>query len=395
MSYTFHIISLSSLGKGLSGGDRIYIEFARRWSKENLVHLYVWEEGLKMVNVQNLSGKFLKINLVKVGDISRLGFIITYFYRIILGIKLGLTLKMKDKDYIYSSSEFWMDFLPAFILKLRYPKTSWVAAWYQTAPKPWVGFAEGERNKKYRFRSFLYWIAQLPVKPLINRFVDFVLVNNDMEKKQFTRLNKRGRVVVVLGAVDIKQIGNWKLEIGNLPKVYDAVFQGRFHPQKGVLELIEIWDKVIKKIPKATLAMIGDGPLMQKVKEKIIEYKLQKNIRVFGYVFDGSKKYKIFSQSKIVVHPAFYDSGGMAAAEAMAFGLPCVGFKLKSFESYYPRGMVKVSIGDLEEFAKKIVELLLSEKLRESIGEEGLITIKSNCSWDQRAREIFEKITSI
>ena len=39
------IFALAAYGKGLSGGDRIFIEFARRWSKNFPVEIYVWKEG--------------------------------------------------------------------------------------------------------------------------------------------------------------------------------------------------------------------------------------------------------------------------------------------------------------------------------------------------------------
>ena len=40
---------------------------------------------------------------------------------------------------------------------------------------------------------------------------------------------------------------------------------------------------------------------------------LAKNIELLGFK-DGSEKYAVFKQSKIIVHPAIFDSGGMAAA---------------------------------------------------------------------------------
>ena len=43
----------------------------------------------------------------------------------------------------------------------------------------------------------------------------------------------------------------------------------------------------------------------------------------------------------MVVHPAIFDSGGMAAAEAMAWGLPGVSFDLPALKTYYPQGMIK------------------------------------------------------
>ena len=180
---SIHIIALAALGKGISGGDRIFIELARSWGKVIPVSLYVWEEGLLMCQREDLKGRRLKIKLIKVGSFSKLGFILTYFYRVLLGFKLGLTLQVSDRDYIYSASEFWMDSLPAILLKLRNPKLHWIAAWFQTAPNPLKGFSEGKRANLYRLSAFLYWLVQQPVKPLISRFADVVLVNNDVDGK--------------------------------------------------------------------------------------------------------------------------------------------------------------------------------------------------------------------
>lgn len=369
--------ALAATGKGISGGDRIFIEFARRWSKKNPITIYVWEEGYKMCLRQKLTVSSIKYQVSSMEPWRRFGFIVNYFARIIEGIKLGLTIKLENsKDTIvYSASEFWMDCLPALILKLRFSKIKWAAAWYQTAPNPLKGFSG----------SLPYWLVQLPIKPLINRFANFVLVNNDEEKKQFQNS------VVVLGAIDLKKIRISKFEFRNLPKVYDAVFQGRFHPQKGVLELVDIWKMVISKKPDAKLVMIGDGSLMKSVKLKIKNEKLENNIKLTGYLFDGSEKYRIFAQSKVVVHPAFYDSGGMASYEAMAFYLPCVGFNLSSYDSYYPKGMEKVPLGNLKLFADKILQLLTDKNLYGKVAGEAYQMVQ-NMSWEKRARQILDQV---
>lgn len=182
------------------------------------------------------------------------------------------------------------------------------------------------------------------------------------------------------------------MENGKFTKIYDAVFQGRFHPQKGVLELIDIWKKVVDRKPDAKLVMIGDGPLMKSVKLKVKSAKLENNIILKGYLFDGEDKYRIFSQSKIVVHPAFFDSGGMAAAEAMAFGLPCVGFNLESYKYYYPEGMEKVKVGDLAAFADKVMELLQNNNLYNRAAKQAQHLIGCNWSWDLRARQTLQAL---
>lgn len=461
-------LSLSPTGTGVSGGDRIFIELAREWAKNIPVTIYTTQEGVEMCKRQQLLGKHLTINKVEKKNLPS-NFCFKYLYKIYLGIKLGTTINIKQEaegskqktvnppsrkasegqsniqyTNLYSSSDFWMDVLPAVILKIRYPKLKWVATWYQTAPNPIRGFVEestkyqvsgiptsphsvymnmasfgagnyhdgkdknsdkrqvtsdknGIRTEKYKLSAILYWLSQLPIKPLIKKYADFVIVNNEDERRRFSEMNKKGKVIVLLGAVRLDEIVRYKtshrsLTTDHKSKIYSAVFQGRFHPQKGVVELIDIWRKVVDKVPNAKLAMIGDGPLFRNVEERIRNYGLKNNIKLFGYVFDGDQKYKIFAQSKIVVHPAFYDSGGMASAEAMAFGLPCVGFDLKAYESYYPKGMLKVKVGDINAFSNTIIKLLVNTKLRSKIGFEAKKLIENNYSWVIRSKELFNFI---
>lgn len=396
MPLSFHIFANAALGKGLSGSDRIFIECAKRLSKKYKVTVHVWEEGYLICKRQGL-GEDISFEILTVDFWCKFGFLVCYFVRILKAVWYALFKKIDNgkETVIYSASEFWMDSLPAFILKIRFPKIRWVAGWFQTAPNPIIGFSQGSRQNSYRLPAFYYWIMQLPIKPLIERFADFVLINNEEEKRQFPTLDKKGKAIVIIGAVNIEEIKKWKLKIGNLPKIYDAVFQGRFHPQKGVVELIDIWKLVTSQLPNATLAMIGDGPLMNEVKEKIQALGLGKNIELFGYVFDGPKKYRIFSQSRVVVHPAFYDSGGMAAAEAMAFELPAVGFGLDSYKSYYPRGMVKVEVGDLEAFAGMIVQLISDKNKRENIGRQAREMVSKNWSWDIRVNQLISALAKV
>ncbi len=392
-----NIFAFAAHGKGISGGDRIFIEISRNLYKKIKTDIFVTEEGYEMCKRQDLHKTSVGFHISNIRSQIGLRFI-TYYIKVILeGIKLGFSLQYSIYDiqhtYLYSASDFWMDVFPCLILKMRFPKIKWVATWFQTAPNPLIGFSEVKRQETYKISALLYWFSQLPVKPLINCFANYVVVNNEDERKRFPKFDKTGNIFVMIGAVRLDEIKKYQSLITNhrLPK-YEAVFQGRFHPQKGVVELIEIWRKVVNKIPNAKLAIIGDGPLMEKVKLRIKNYKLQKNVKLFGYVFDGNEKYKIFSQSKIVVHPAFYDSGGMASAEAMAFKLPCVGFDLISYKSYYPKGMLKVDKGNLKAFSDKVVELIKNSNLRNHIGKDAYDMINKNWSWEKRANEFLSFI---
>ncbi len=391
---TIHIFSLAVEGVGISGGDKIFIEFARNWKNTENVIIHTWDAGVQMMDKQGLSeGKSLNIINYNATRISKFGKIPFYIFRIILGAFKACLLRTENSKYtvFYSSSEFLIDVVPTLILKFRYPKSIWVASWYQTAPNPLVGFGDSSRDQKHRFKALLYWLSQIPTRPLISLFSNFVLVNNNDEMNEFPKHNKLKKVGVVLGAVDISKIEIWKNKLTSQAK-YKAVFQGRFHPQKGVSELIDIWKLVVNQIPSAKLVMIGDGPEMQTVIKKIEKYHLEKNIELKGYLFDGEEKYQIFVNSEIVVHPSYFDSGGMASAEAAAFGLPIVGFNLPAYKYYYPKGMLKVPIGNKTAFAKAVIYLLVNSKERRKIGKEAMLSIHKNFDWKVRAKETLNLI---
>ena len=102
----------------------------------------------------------------------------------------------------------------------------------------------------------------------------------------------------------------------------------------------------------------------------------------------------MFKQSKIVLHPATYDSGGMAAAEAMAWGLPGVGFDLESLKTYYPKGMLKTKCFDNNEFAENIEEMLTNPVTYKKLKDEALDLINTEWEWTARSKIIFDQIFS-
>lgn len=388
-----HIIAMAAVGNGLSGSDRIFIELGRNLAKKgNQVTVYVSKEGYDMCQRQKLDISSIEYRVSGMQPWKKRGFIANYLARIIEGVRIGLTLKVDNsKDtIIYSASDFWMDSLPGWILKIRFPRTIWIGTFYLMAPNPFYGFKEGGKKLFPSLRDCIYWLLQRVPFVLIKKYADLVCVTSEPDINRFPEHKSSGRYLIIKGGVNIKSVTG-----AFSKKIYDAVFQGRFHKQKGILELIDIWRKVVDKLPGARLALIGDGPLFLKVKQKIKDLNLTKNIILFGYLFDGKNKYKIFKQSKVVLHPAVYDSGGMAAAEAMAFGLPGVSFDLEALKSYYPKGMLKARVCDLDDFSDKIIRLLMERTTYNKFSHQAEEMIKSEWSWENRTNQFLRKINEI
>jgi glycosyltransferase involved in cell wall biosynthesis len=137
--------------------------------------------------------------------------------------------------------------------------------------------------------------------------------------------------------------------------------------------------------------MIGNGPQNMEVRTKVKKYGLENNIDLLGFM-DGQKKYEIFKQSKMMLHPAIYDSGGMAAAEGMAWGLPGVSFDLLALKTYYPKGMVKTEINNPDKFVQNILKLLDDQVFYDKMSQEAHELIIEVWNWKKRSERILELI---
>lgn len=361
----FLFVTMNNMGNELTGGDTIWIELFHKWSRNNEIN-FLWT-----VEAQNLlwfeRGCKVEPTLFNIAK--------NMVLKLYHGIK---GIPKEEYDYVYSVSDFYPDLIPALIYKLKHPKCRWIAGYYLVAPPP---FAQNSPYKGLNWlKGLLYWLMQRLSLFLVNKWADIVFVTSEPDRKWFPRK----KVVVVRGGVETK----WTYDTFNVKKKYDAIFIGRFHYQKGVFKLIDIWRRVCEEFPNAKLCMIGNGPLDLVVNKKIERYGLEKNVICLGFK-NGIEKINLIKQSRMVLHPATYDSGGMACAEAMVWGLPAIGFDLPAFKTYYEKGMVKVKTE--EEFSEQIIRFMNKEGIKEW-GEKARKYVLEKWDWDKRAQEIYNEI---
>ena len=381
----------------MSGGERIAIELSANWTDSEKARVTVHGSNL----TEGLWKRYLGKTPVTFVRMSRLGenenLLVSYLKRVVQGVLHALRFRMPDSgtNLLYTASDFWPDALPGLVMFLRNKvNCRWVAGFYLFAPNPLKGFEEKGSWHLPSIKNLLYWASQMPIYYLVKRFADAVFVTSEPDVERFvTRKRTPAKVIVVRGGVDVSRSETHNVERDPGQRSYDAVFVGRFHPQKGVVELIDIWKMVCERIPGARLALIGIGPLEEEVGRKISESGLQRQIDLLGFL-DGEPKYEVFQNSRLILHPALYDSGGMAAAEGMAFGLPGVAYDLVALRSYYPQGMAKVPVGKPDAFAETVVELLNDEKAQLELGRQARELIHHEWSWTGQADRLWTAIES-
>lgn len=160
--------------------------------------------------------------------------------------------------------------------------------------------------------------------------------------------------------------------VSNLEK-QSIISVGRLSPEKGYLDLIQIFKKVISKYPDWDLKIIGDGPQKEELERKIKTEKLEKYIELCG--FKNKKELEeIVLNSSIYIMTSYTESFGLVLIEAESYGLPILVFD--SAQGAYE--IVKngqngyfIENRDKDEMANKIIQLIESKKLRTQLGRVG------------------------
>jgi glycosyltransferase involved in cell wall biosynthesis len=100
-----------------------------------------------------------------------------------------------------------------------------------------------------------------------------------------------------------------------------VVFLGRYHREKGIYRLLDVWSKL--SIGNATLDFYGHGPERYPLAAEIERRGLAHSVRVNGAYSEAQVK-ELFHNSELVVLPSESEGLPLVLLEAMAHGVPFV-----------------------------------------------------------------------
>src|SRR6266571_613901 len=359
---------------GVAGGDRRFVEIAKRIDVPDSV-VVTTSTGKKFCMTNSLKSNFI---ITTQGE-SRRPLLLEYLLRTITGA--ARTYGVRDGDILYSTSDFIPDVWPAFFRKIINRKTRWIALSLLVAPSPFYGYRTA-RNKnpasQPSFRLLLYKLSQVFALLLMKLAAEKVFVGVSTYNYYAARLGTN-KVCSIDYGVDLEKIA--KVEPHAVSR-FDAIFVGRMHAQKGLLDIPDIWRKVCAELPLAKIGLIysGHGPLESRLVREIEQRKLSSNIILIGFK-DDVEKFAFMKSTKVFCCPSYYESWGMVIAEAMAAGLPVVGYDLPAYRTVFGDSIVRVPIGDTTRFALKIVELLKDSERRKKLAQQGSDFIR-RYSWE-------------
>ena len=194
------ILAINNIGKGLSGGDTIWVNLIKQWQNRAQMTLIGSSEAIETLAGRGiarvlifrcsppyeLSNPFTKYAIFK-----------NTIYKTYYGVKFVIKHLSMFNGIVYSASDFLPDFVPALLIKLFRPKVKWVAGFYLFAPSP----CDKDNPYKYDFfRGLFFWLQQRVSYPLIKRYADVVCVTSLPDKEKFPR------AIVVKGGVNIPDV---------------------------------------------------------------------------------------------------------------------------------------------------------------------------------------------
>lgn len=139
---------------------------------------------------------------------------------------------------------------------------------------------------------------------------------------------EKGNVYLLNNAIDLEKFKyNEKIrkEVRKELNIKDTTLVighiGRFCEQKNHSFLIDIFKELQEQIQDSILVLVGQGPKIEEIKEKVIKLRLQEKIVFLGQRKDIHKLYQAFD---VFVFPSLYEGLGMVLIEAQCSNLYCI-----------------------------------------------------------------------
>ena len=297
---------------------------------------------------------------------------------------------MRECDIVHAMSGGGLSF--SFFRKLSNPKVPLVSTYHGS----WLEYDHMVRKHKgYGIRDLPVWLLFHPVQeasklPTLHEADRVMAVSEYMKETLMGLKVLEEKIRVCYNGVDIERFnpnGEIVAELKTRPTV---LFVGFLVPRKGIDLLLRSFSRVLKRI-KANLVIAGTG------RRKIFYENMARRLGVsdyvtfLGYVSD-EKLPLMYRTCDVYVLPSLMESFGITLLEAMASGKPVVANNTGATTEIvqHRKTGILVNIGNEEQLASGIVELLLNPKLSERYGKEGRRVVMEKFTWEAVAKRVLQ-----
>ncbi len=255
---------------------------------------------------------------------------------------------------------------------------------YVMAPRgmlePW---SLGQKWLKKRIARWLYQDRDLKCAAALH-------ATAESEAEQFRKLGFKNLIIVSPNGVNVPR-ENLTQRCGGTER--RLLFVSRMHPKKGVMELVEAWNKLVISGQlsvvsgwQCELVYTVNGAFEReyeaKVKTRVKELGLENRFGFTGALNDD-EKWAAYSRADMFVLPTYSENFGIVVAEALWAGVPVITTKGTPWQELEDRKCGWwIDIG-IEPLAKALeAAMSLSDAERREMGERARKLVEEKYTWD-------------
>lgn len=225
------------------------------------------------------------------------------------------------------------------------------------------------------------WIQRIFI-PTIGKWTfkaaDKIISYTNHEKEELIKLGiDPKKIAVIHNGIDTEVfIPNNDRSRGN-----NILWIGRYTPGKGIRFLIDAFALIVQCHPDAHLLMIGDGPQMEEIQQKIQKLGLFAHITQKTFILNEDLP-ALYQSSDVFVLPSLSEGVPRTILESMACGIPVVCTDLPQLVDLVKGAGLLVPARDPEAIASAIIKIIKNPDYAAKLGKTGTERIVKYYSWN-------------
>ena len=163
---------------------------------------------------------------------------------------------------------------------------------------------------------------------------------------------------------------------------------GRIERRKGQLDLVNVFARLRRRWPDATLEIVGpvaEPTYASKIRAAIRRHRLDGAVRLAGHVPDPSRYLQRWS---VYVSLSSDEGQGLAVLEAMTTGVPVVALNVAGVEDYLAHNRTGLVARSRSEAGAPIERVLRNTRLAGRLSGSAAAMVRRRYSWDRTVKSI-------
>ena len=243
---------------------------------------------------------------------------------------------------VYAVSDYWFDVLPLILCKA----CGKIMIWHMQAPSLGQIICRSRPDvDASRVASLYYWLSQNFSLWLFQfcRNKRLLFVHPNMREQLLRRGYREREINYISFGVDVEKAAGARGQ----DKIYDVVWIGRLHRQKGIEDLLATLSHLADRIENFRAILIGN--LQAELRPQIERRGLARCVEFSGFVSE-QEKFRLFHASRVFLMTSRFEGSPRVVAEALVCQVPVVAYDVENYRPIFGDFLRYVPCFDLKSF---------------------------------------------